>query len=131
METNRKRVSGKIAGLAAAALLVGGATLATTASARDSFSISIGGPGYAVGYSNRGYAPAYRAGYYPAPVYAAPAYAPPVVYSPAPVYSYYGYTAPYYAPVVVSRPVVYRAPYVSFGFGRSYYRGDRRHYGHR
>ena len=131
METNRKPVSRKIVGIAATALLLGGATLATSASARDSFSISIGGPGYAIGYSNGGYAPAYRAGYYPAPVYAAPAYAPPVVYSPAPVYSYdYGYRAPYYAPVVVSRPYIYRAPYVSYGHGHSGHRGGGRHNGH-
>ncbi|TMG86661.1 MAG: hypothetical protein E6H74_02730 [Betaproteobacteria bacterium] len=36
---------------AAAVLLAGGATVATTASARDSFSISIGAPGFAVGYA--------------------------------------------------------------------------------
>lgn len=104
-----------IATLAAAAVLVGGATLASSASARDSFSISIGGPGYAVGYSNRGYAPSYS-GYY----------APPVVYS-APAYGYdYGYSAPYYAPpVVVSPAVVYRAPYAVAYVGRPYYYGHR------
>jgi len=134
MESNRKPVSRKMATIAAAAVLLGGATLASTASARDSFSISIGGPGYSVGYSNGGYAPVYRAGYYPAPVYAAPAYAPPGVYSPAPAYSYdYGYSAPYYAaPVVVSPRVVYRAPYVSYvgHYGRGHYR-DGGHRGHR
>ena len=53
---------------AAAVLLAGGATVATTASARDSFSISIGAPGFAVGYATPGYGYGY--------------YAPPVVYAP-------------------------------------------------
>jgi hypothetical protein len=78
----------RIAALAAAAVLaVGGATLATSASARDSWSVSIGAPGVAFGYSTYGYAPYY---YAPAPYY----YGPPVVYRPyyRPYYyhSYYG-----------------------------------------
>lgn len=91
---------------AASVLLLGGATLATTASARDSFAVSIGVPGFGFGYSNRGYGYAYVA--------------PPVVYS-AP---YYGYYAPpaYYAPAYYTPPVVYR-PY------HGHYRyGYRRHW---
>ena len=45
----------------AALLLFGGATLATTASARDSFAVSIGVPGVAFGYSNYGYGYGYVA----------------------------------------------------------------------
>ena len=45
----------------AALLLFGGATLATTAAARDSFAVSIGVPGVTFGYSNYGYSyPTYR-----------------------------------------------------------------------
>jgi hypothetical protein len=80
----------RIAALAAAVLLgVGGATLATSASARDSWSVSIGVPGVAYGY---GYAPYYA----PAPVY----YGPPVVYQPyyRPYYRHY-----YYGPHVYYR----------------------------
>jgi hypothetical protein len=83
----------RIAALAAAALVaVGGATLATSASARDSWSVSIGAPGVAFGYSNYGYAPYY---YAPAPVY----YGPPVVYRP--------YYHPYYRPYYYYGPSVY------------------------
>jgi hypothetical protein len=89
----------RIATLAAATvLLFGGATLATTASARDSFAVSIGVPGVAFGYSNYGYGygyvapPAYSSySYYaPAPAY----YGPPVVayYQP---YGYYHHYRPY------------------------------------
>src|SRR6266480_5234220 len=84
----------RIATIAAAGLLLaGGATFASTASARASFSVSIGVPGFAVGYGNRGY--------YAPPV----VYAPPVAYAP---YSYY-YDAPVYyeAPVVYGPRVVY------------------------
>jgi hypothetical protein len=82
---------------AAAVLLAGGVTAASTASARDFFSVSIGVPGFAVGYGNvpyRGY------------------YAPPVAYTPAPVY--YGAPA-FYAPA----PVVYGPRFV---YGRPLYR---------
>jgi hypothetical protein len=85
----------RIAALAAAALVaVGGATLATSASARDSWSVSIGAPGVAFGYSNYGYAPYY---YAPAPAYY---YGPPVVYRPyyRPYYNHY-----YYGPSVYYR----------------------------
>ena len=87
----------RIATIAAAALLLGGATVASTASARDNFSVSIGVPGFAVAYGNRGY------------------YAPPVVYAPPVAY------APYYydAPVLYGAPVVYGPRFV---YGRPYYR---------
>ena len=93
---------------AAAALALAGTTLASTASARDLFSISIGAPGFAVGYSN------YGRSY----VYAAPpvVYAPPVAYYGAPVA---------YPPVVYGPRVVYARPYV---YHRPYWRA---HYGWR
>ena len=95
----------RIATIAAAAALVVGATVATTASARDSFAISIGVPGFAVGYGTpRYYAP---------PI----AYAPPVAYYDAPVV--------YPAPVVYGPRYVYARPYVYY---RPYWRG---HYWHR
>jgi len=78
----------RIAALAAAALVaVGGATFASSASARDSWSVSIGVPGVAYGY---GYSPYY---YAPAPTYY---YGPPVVYRPyyRPYYRHY-YYGPY------------------------------------
>jgi hypothetical protein len=84
--------------LAAAVLLVGGATLATAASARDSFAVSIGVPGVAFGYSNYGYGYGYAA---PAPYYS------PYYYYGPPAYSYY-------APPAVSfyyRPYGYRHHY--------------------
>ena len=81
--------------LAAAVLLVGGATLATTASARDSFAVSIGVPGAAFGYSNYGYGYGYVAPppyyYYGPPAYSY--YAPPAV---AFYYGPYGYRHRYY-----------------------------------
>ncbi len=96
----------RIATIAAAALLLGGATIASTASARDSWSVSFGVPGFAVGYGNRGY------------------YAPPVVYAPpvayAPYSSYY-----YDAPVAYGAPVVYGPRFV---YGRPYYRPYRPYY---
>jgi len=96
----------RIATIAAASvLLAGAATIASTASARDSFSVSIGVPGFAVGYANPGY------------------YAPPVVYAPPVSY------APYYAygaPVVYGPRVVYSRPYY-----RPYYRPYRAHYWYR
>src|ERR1700674_3611957 len=92
-------MKGNIATIAGAALLLGKATVASIASARDSFSVSIGVPGFAVGYGNRGY--------YAAPV----VYAPPVAYAP---YSYY-----YDAPVYYCAPVVYGPRFV---YGRPYYR---------
>lgn len=88
----------RIATIAAAALLLGGATVASTASARDAFSVSIGLPGFAVGYGNRGYYGGYYGGYYAPPV----VYAPPVAYYDAPLYA---------APVVYGPRIVYGRPY--------------------
>lgn len=91
---------------AAAALALAGTTLASTASARDLFSISIGAPGFAVGYSN------YGRSY----VYAAPpvVYAPPVAYYGAPV----AYPPVVYGPrVVYARPYVYHRPYWRTHYG--------------
>jgi hypothetical protein len=86
---------------AAVVLFAGGATIATTASARDAFSVSIGLPGFAVGYGDRGY-------FAPPPV----VYAPPVAYAPEVAY--------YAAPVVYgSAPIVY-GPRIAYG--RPFYR---------
>ncbi|HEX8012750.1 MAG TPA: hypothetical protein VF814_17735 [Casimicrobiaceae bacterium] len=74
--------------LAAAVLAFGAAALATNASARESFAVSIGVPGVAFGYSN-GYGYGYVA---PAPSYYY--YAPPAYYAPPVV----GYYRPYYRP---------------------------------
>ena len=114
----------RIATIAAAGLLLaGGTTIASTASARDSFSVSIGVPGFAVAYGNRGYYGGYYGGYYAPPLVA---YAPPVAYAP------YYYDAPvaYGAPVVYGRPVVYSRPYYR-QYYRPYYRPYRAHYWHR
>ncbi len=84
----------RIAALAAAAVVaIGGATIATSASARDSFSVSIGAPGVAFGYSNYGYAPAPYYSYYYAPA-PYPYYGPTVVYQP----HYRPYRYHYYGP---------------------------------
>ena len=83
---------------ATAALAIAGTTLASTASARDQFSVSIGAPGFAVGYSNYGH---YGRSYVYAP--------PPVVYYAAPYYS--GYPVVYGPRVVYARPYVYHRPY--------------------
>ena len=101
----------RIATIAAAALLLaGGATIASTALARDAFSVSIGVPGFAVAYGNRGY-------YSLPPV----VYAPPLAYAPEVTY--------YDTPVVYAAPVVY-GPRIAYG--RSYYRPYfRAHYRHR
>src|ERR1700687_2682060 len=112
----------RIATIAAAGLLLaGGTTIASTASARDSFSVSIGVPGFAVAYGNRGFYGGYYGGYY------AP---PPVAYAPAVAYAayYYDYDAPvaYRAPVVYGPQVVYSRPYY-----RPYYRPYRAHYWYR
>ena len=91
-------------GLAAAAFY------APAASAdRVGFSVSVGGPGYALSVGNYGYGYGYYDYWRPAPVVVAP-YAP--------------YYRPYYPrPVVVAPPVVYR-PYPVY---RAYYGGHHRH----
>ena len=97
----------RIATIAAAGLLLaGGVTIASTASAHDSFSVSIGVPGFAVGYANRGY------------------YAPPVVYAPPVGYAPYYYGAPvvYGGPVAYGPRVVYSRPYYRPRYARYWYR---------
>ena len=85
---------------AAAGMLVAGLAIAPAASARDSWSVSIGAPGVAISAGSPGYwgsyyrpypyyRPYWRSAYYaPPPVY----YAPRVVYAPRPyvAYRYYG-----------------------------------------
>jgi hypothetical protein len=95
---------------ATAALALAGTTLASTASARDQFSVSIGAPGFAVGYSNYGH---YGRSY----VYAAPpvVYGPPVAYYGDPYYA--GYPAVYGPRVVYARPYVYHRPYWRARYG--------------
>ncbi len=106
----------RIATIAAAGLLLaGGATVASTASARDAFSVSIGLPGFAVNYANRGY--------YAPPV----AYAPEVAYYDAPV-AYAPEVAYYDAPVVYAAAPVYYRPRIVYG--RPYYRPYYRPYFH-
>ena len=113
----------RIATLAAAAVLATGVAFVPTASAGSNVAVSIGVPGFAVGYSNHGY------GYFaatPAPYYAAPYYAAPY-YAPAPVVTYAPYVpapvvyAPYYRPYA-ARPYYYHPP-VRVG-----YYGYARHY---
>src|SRR5947207_15717339 len=93
------RMNRRIAILAAAAVLLAGAGIPNT-SAGGNVAVSIGAPGFSVGYSNHGY------GYFapaPAPYYAVPYYAPaPVVTYAAPVVYAPYYRYPYYrAPVRV------------------------------
>ena len=94
--------------LLATAGVVAGAMLFAPGALANSFAVSIGAPGFAVGYSNHG---GYVSAYAPAPVYYAP-----------PAYDPYSYYAP--APVYYGAPVVY---------GSVYYGGYRRwpHYYHR
>ena len=70
-----------------AALFVVGATAATAAAAHNSFAVSIGAPGFAVGYASGGFGFAVAA--------------PPVLAAPPAVYS-----GPAY-PYVVPAPVIY------------------------
>lgn len=94
----------KITAAIAAAAVAGGLSLsAGTASASNvAWSVSIGGPGYAVtaGAPYRSY-PAYWGGYYARPYVPVvrPYYRPyyPVVYAPPVVYPRVVYRAPYYA----------------------------------
>jgi len=77
--------------LAVIGALAGTAVFASSAMA-NSFAVSIGTPGFAVGYSNYG---GYVSAYAP-PVYYAPTpYYAPTYYGPPVVYGYYGYR-PYY-----------------------------------
>jgi hypothetical protein len=113
MEVSMNR---RIATLAAAAIFAAGVAIAPSASAGGNVAVSIGLPGFSVGYSNHGYGYIAAA---PAPYYAAPYYAP------APVVTYAPYApvvyAPYYRPYA-ARPHYYRPP-VRVG-----YDGYARHY---
>jgi hypothetical protein len=77
--------------LAAVVALGAAATFAPTAAA-NSYSVAIGTPGFAFGYSNGGYA-AYGSPYYYAP---APYYGPYGPYYYGPSVAYYGYYGPHY-----------------------------------
>ncbi len=104
----------RISTLAAAVLFAGGIAATTTASANSNFAVSIGVPGFGVGYASNGFgfvAAAPRV--YGSPYYAAPpvvAYSPPVAY------------APWYRPRVVRvyAPYYYRAP-VRVGYYHRHY----------
>lgn len=82
--------------LAAVAAVAGAAVFASGAMA-NSFAVSIGVPGLAVGYANHG---GYVAAYAPPPAYYGPAYYAP--YAPAPVYG---------PPVVYGRVAYYGGGY--------------------
>ena len=103
-------MNSRIASLAAAAVFAVGVVVAPGASAGGNVAVSIGLPGFSVGYSNHGYGFIAAA---PVPYYAAPYYAP---FVPAPVVY-----APYYRPYA-ARPYYYRPP-VRVG-----YYGYARHY---
>ena len=88
--------------LAAATLLVGGVAATSTVSASSNFAVSIGLPGFGVGYSSNGFGFVAAA---PRP-FAAPFYAPrvvtfvpPVAVLPAPTPWYRPYARYYRAPV--------------------------------
>jgi|GEM_PF-2617116 len=111
----------RIVTLAAAAAFAAGIAIAPSAFAGGNVAVSIGLPGFSVGYSNHGY------GYVaatPAPYYAAPYYAAPY-YAPAPVVTYAPYApvayAPYYRPYA-AHPYYHRPPM------RVGYYGYARHY---
>jgi hypothetical protein len=100
-------MNSRIASLAAAAVFAVGVVVAPGASAGGNVAVSIGLPGFSVGYSNHGYGFIAAA---PVPYYAAPYYAPVAPYVPAPVVY-----APYYRPYAVrpyyaARPYYYRPP---------------------
>lgn len=111
----------RIVVLAAAASLFAAASIPSIASAHGSVAVSIGLPGFAVGYSNRGY------GFAAAPAYWGPTvYAPPVAYAP-PVYA-----APYYAAYAGPYVRSYYRPYAGYyaPYARPYYRPARVAYYH-
>ena len=88
--------------LAAAALLVGGVAATSTASANGNFAVSIGLPGFGVGYSSNSFGFVAAA---PRPL-VAPFYAPPVVTYVPPV-AVWSAPAPWYRPYAHA---YYRAP---------------------
>jgi hypothetical protein len=97
-----------LTGLAVAGVVAASAMFAADASA-NSFALSIGAPGVAVGYSNYG---GYNYGGY---VTTYPA--PPYYYPPAP--AYYGPT--YYAPPVVTYSYGYRPWYHHHYYGHRHW----------
>jgi len=105
---------------AVGAVLTAGALAAAPAHANGhvGFSVSVGGPGYAVGFGNAPYYGSYYAPAYVAPTYVAPTYYAPA-YGPAPAY-----VAP---PVVYGGSFVVGAPYRYYA--RPYY-GHAHYHGH-
>jgi len=87
----RRFLTAHLSAVATIAVL-GGALAFAPAAAANSYAVSIGAPGFAVGFSNHdGYVSAYA----PPPVYYAPApYYEPYYYAPPVVYG--GYYGPYY-----------------------------------
>jgi hypothetical protein len=85
-----------------AAVLVVGVTAATAAAARDSFAVSIGAPGFGVGYASGGYGYA--------------VVAPPVAVAPSAVY--YGAPYPYVYPARFYGP--YSRPYWRYRYWHRY-----------
>lgn len=121
---------------ALAALALG---VAPWASARShiGLGISIGGPGFGIGYSScrhcgggyvSGYVAPYLGGYY-APAYYGPAYYGPTYYGP----SYYEESYPAYGAVYYDSPVVVRHGHYGRGYRdhRIYRGGHRDGYDHR
>jgi hypothetical protein len=112
-----KSTSRRVALIAAvAAITAGGMTLAAPARAGNvAWSVSVGGPGFAVAAGQPGYWGGYRG--YRGYGYHRPWVRPyaPVVYAAPSVYPY-AYVAP--RPVVVAPPPVYVAPPVPYGYGR-------------
>ena len=104
----------RITTLAVAALLAGGIAATSTASANSTFAVSIGLPGFGVGYASNGFGVVAAAPrFYGAPYFAPPpvvTYAPPVVY------------APWYRPHAtrVYAPYYYRPP-VRVGYSHNHY----------
>ena len=78
---------------AVAGTLAAGLAIAPAASARDSWSVSIGAPGFAVSAGSPVYYGPYYRPYYYRPHWR-PVYVPPPVYYPAPVYTPYVYGGP-------------------------------------
>jgi hypothetical protein len=88
-------LSAHLSAVAAVAVL-GSVVAFAPAAAANSYAVSIGAPGFAVGFSNHG---GYVSAYAPPPVYYAPApvYYEPYSYGPTVVYGNYNY-GPYYHP---------------------------------
>jgi hypothetical protein len=109
MEASMNR---RISTLAAAVLFAGGIAATSTASANSNFAVSIGLPGFGVGYASNGFGFVAAA-----PRAYAPYYVPPVAVLPPP-FAY----APWYRPVPARlyAPYYYRAP-VRVGYYHNHY----------